>query len=295
MYAVPPVAQPEGAGPSGARRRPPAIIWRSCQAQASVPRRRRCAETETPSASRASPSRDPVGVIGARSGSHWDAHTVARWRSQSARAVMRRSQDRTVSWGTLRSAAIARWPPPAWWAGWASNAAATTSMVSARRGGTSAGSSTWVAAQSRHRARLALECLDHQREPSCIGQQPDGDLRLESPLFGEPGLTEPVTLVGLEVQGRNVVEDQAGWPQGCALRARGRELLAPPSLGMDPQTTVHRGVGGRHEPGFLQHTQTVELGRRLDDPRQHQLPKHLITAGRLIKAENVVGTRKRIA
>ena len=150
VYAAPPGAQPEGTGGSGARSRPPAIIARSCQAEASVPRRRRCAETATPSASRASPSRDPVGVIGGRSGSHREAHTVAWWRSHSARAVIRRSQDRTVSRGTSRSAAIARCPAPAWWA---SNAAATTSMVSARRGGTSAGSSTWVAAQSRHRAR----------------------------------------------------------------------------------------------------------------------------------------------
>jgi hypothetical protein len=47
---------------------------------------------------------------------------------------------------------------------------------------------------------VALERVHHQREPGRVGQQPDGDLRVQAPLLGEPRLTEPVTGVGLEVQ-----------------------------------------------------------------------------------------------
>ena len=47
---------------------------------------------------------------------------------------------------------------------------------------------------------VALERVHHQREPARVGQQPDGDLRLQPAFLGEPGLAEPVALIGLEVQ-----------------------------------------------------------------------------------------------
>src|SRR5213592_2111912 len=34
---------------------------------------------------------------------------------------------------------------------------------------------------------------------------------------------------------------------------------------------------GRADPGLLQNAQAVQLAGRLDDPRQHQLPEHLVT------------------
>src|SRR5690606_39361013 len=53
---------------------------------------------------------------------------------------------------------------------------------------------------------VAFERLDHQREPGCVGEQPDRDLQLQPTFLREPGFTEPVTAVGLEVQGGDVVD-----------------------------------------------------------------------------------------
>jgi hypothetical protein len=65
--------------------------------------------------------------------------------------------------------------------------------------------------QRDHRAgfgTVALERVHHQRCTGRIGQQAHGDLRLETPLFGEPRLTEPVTGVGLEPKCADVVQHQ---------------------------------------------------------------------------------------
>jgi hypothetical protein len=51
--------------------------------------------------------------------------------------------------------------------------------------------------------------VDHQREPRLIGEQADGDLRVQAAFLGESALAEPVPGIGLEIQGRDVVEDQA--------------------------------------------------------------------------------------
>src|SRR5207248_9850711 len=42
-------------------------------------------------------------------------------------------------------------------------------------------------------------------------------------------------------------------------------------------------IGRRVDPGFLQHPQRVQLAGRLDDPRQHQLPEHLVPTRRLLE------------
>ena len=76
----------------------------------------------------------------------------------------------------------------------------------------------------------ALKGVDHQRESGRVGQQVDGDLRLQAAFLGEPGLTEPVPGIGLEVQRRHVVQDSAGRAQSRVRRACGRHLLSPPCL-----------------------------------------------------------------
>jgi hypothetical protein len=58
---------------------------------------------------------------------------------------------------------------------------------------------------------VPFEGADHEREPILTGEQPDGDLGLQPPLFGEPQLAEPVPRVGLELQRGHVVEHEAGW------------------------------------------------------------------------------------
>ena len=65
--------------------------------------------------------------------------------------------------------------------------------------------------------------------PAASGEQADGDLRLQAALLGEPGLAEPVALVGLEVQRGHVVEDQAGRAQ-AGMGGAGRGQLLPPGL-----------------------------------------------------------------
>jgi hypothetical protein len=77
---------------------------------------------------------------------------------------------------------------------------------------------------------VAVECVHHQREPAHVSQQPDGDLRLEPALLGEPWLPEPITFVGLEVQGADVVQHQGGWAEPDMISARRRQRL-PPLLG----------------------------------------------------------------
>ena len=84
----------------------------------------------------------------------------------------------------------------------------------------------------QHRLGLGpvpLEGGDHQREPVLAGQQADGDLRFQAAFPGEPGLTEPVTLVGLEIEGAHVVEDQAGRAEP-GVRGAGRRQPLPPGL-----------------------------------------------------------------
>ena len=55
---------------------------------------------------------------------------------------------------------------------------------------------------------VALERLHRQREPRRVGEQPDGDLRLQAAFLGKSGLAEPVTGIGFEVQRGDVVEHQ---------------------------------------------------------------------------------------
>ena len=128
--------------------------------------------------------------------------------------------------------------------------------------------------------RVALERVHLQREPAHIGQQPDGDLRLQPAFLGEPGLAEPVTLVGLEVQRGHVVEHQRRRAQPDMRGARRREPL-PPLLGrIAGQPPVDRRIARRGDADLVQHPDRVQLAGRLDQPGQHQRLEHLVpTAG----------------
>jgi hypothetical protein len=56
--------------------------------------------------------------------------------------------------------------------------------------------------RGQHRGRLrgvALERLHHQREPRGVGEQPDGDLRFQSALGGEPELDPVIAELEREV------------------------------------------------------------------------------------------------
>ena len=141
---------------------------------------------------------------------------------------------------------------------------------------------------------VAFERLDHQRESGRVGEQPDGDLRLEPSFLGEPRLAEPVTAIGLEVQRRHVIQDQGCRSERRVRSARRRELLPPLRLGIHGQAALQRPIRRRGDAGLVQHTQRVELAGRLDDPRQHQLLEHLVPTRRVGEAECVVRAAQRL-
>ena len=95
--------------------------------------------------------------------------------------------------------------------------------------------------RGQHRMDLcfvALERLDHQRETGRVGQQADGDLWFETPLFGEPWLAEPIALVGLEAGSGLAGLAEAGHdaPDGRAI-VTGLEL-----------SSATQAASGCHEP-----------------------------------------------
>ena len=135
---------------------------------------------------------------------------------------------------------------------------------------------------------VALEGADHEREPVAASEQADGDLRLQPPFLGEPALAEPVTLIGLEIQSGDVVEDQAGRAQPGMRGTRSGDLLPPRVLRIGRQPPLERGIRRRRNPGLLQHPQRVQLADRLDDPRQHQLAEHLVPARRPPEPQHVI-------
>jgi hypothetical protein len=54
------------------------------------------------------------------------------------------------------------------------------------------------------------------------------------------------------------------------------------------------GARATHQRRLLQHPERILLARGLDDPRQHELPEHLITPGRLAEAEHIISTAQGI-
>jgi hypothetical protein len=60
---------------------------------------------------------------------------------------------------------------------------------------------------SRGLGLAALEGFDGQREPRCVGEQSESDLRFRRRSLENP-VREAVTGIGLEVQGAHVEQDQ---------------------------------------------------------------------------------------
>ena len=59
---------------------------------------------------------------------------------------------------------------------------------------------------------VAFEAADLQREPGTVDQQPDHDLRIDAAFLGIADLAQPVFLLSLEIQRRDVVEHQRDVP-----------------------------------------------------------------------------------
>ena len=103
------------------------------------PNLRVAAAAANPSACNASPSADPVAMIGAVIASNANSNVVNVSRQCAARAANRRSQPRTVLTGRPSSVAILRCPVPL---ALASNPVPITAALSALRASMNAGSST---------------------------------------------------------------------------------------------------------------------------------------------------------
>ena len=141
---------------------------------------------------------------------------------------------------------------------------------------------------------VALERGHGQREPGGIAQQAQRDLRIQSAFFREARFAEPIASVGFEVKRRHVIKHQTGRSQLCVDSARGRKCLPERWFGEQRKAAVQRRVRHRDHPSLLDHAQRVGLTGRLDDPRQHQLPKRLVPVGSCGEPELVVGRTQRI-
>jgi hypothetical protein len=140
---------------------------------------------------------------------------------------------------------------------------------------------------------VALEGVHHQREPSRIGQQADGDLWLQPALLAEPGLTEPVTLLSFEVQRGHVVQHQRRRAQPGMRGARAGDPVPPRFGGVPGQPAVDRRIRRRRNTDLLQHPDRLQLAGRLDDPGQHQSLEHLIPFASQVEPQHLVGRAER--
>jgi hypothetical protein len=143
-------------------------------------------------------------------------------------------------------------------------------------------------------ALLPSNALTMSGKPCWSVSRPMVICGLQPPLLREARLAEPVTGIGLEIQGGHVEEHQACPAEPRMRSARGGHLLPPGVPRIDRQPPLHRGIRRRGNPGLFQHPQRVQLASRLDDARQHQAGEHLITAGGPAKAQHLVGTHQGI-
>lgn len=132
--------------------------------------------------------------------------------------------------------------------------------------------------QDRLRLYLVpLEAADLQREPSTVDQQPDDDLRIDPPFLREAYFAQLIFLLGLEVEGGDVVEDQRHVAVGRdVLEAFGRDGGAVIVFERRPQIPFHGRVAGRLRPEVGQDAGGVAFRGRLDDPGDHKVPEHRI-------------------
>jgi len=74
-------------------------------------------------------------------------------------------------------------------------------------------------------------------------------------------------------------------PQPGVRGARGCQPLSPLGACIHRQAALEGRIRHRLDPDLGQHTQRLELAGRLDDPRQHQIPEHVIAIGRICQPE----------
>lgn len=125
---------------------------------------------------------------------------------------------------------------------------------------------------------VAFEQVHLERHPGLVDEQPDLDLRVHAMLLGHPHPPQGVLVVVLEVQGRHVVHHKRRRP-GRVQRVRqagARDLVAVAALVGTLERRVDRLLVRGLNSEVLEHPDRVDLRRRLDEARQHELHEHLV-------------------
>jgi hypothetical protein len=85
--------------------------------------------------------------------------------------------------------------------------------------------------------------------------------------------------------GRGGPSGRGFWP--CR-PSRLTQAETPPGIGLPGVSRKRPWPYNLYHPGLVKNPQAVELADRLDDPSQHQLPEHLVPAGRLLEPQRPV-------
>jgi hypothetical protein len=144
------------------------------------------------------------------------------------------------------------------------------------------------------RTRALRTCLLRRRYPAPNDGVEVKDLRplTRSALAGRSLTPTPQPALPKSGGERQKKDQQSG--SRSTTSTRRRAPATPRILRVGGQVARQGPVGGRVDPGRGKHAQRVQLAGRLDDPGQHQRPEHLITAGRGVEAQRVVGPAQRV-
>ncbi len=134
---------------------------------------------------------------------------------------------------------------------------------------------------------VAFETGDLQWEPGAVDEQPDHDLWIDPALFGVADLAQVVFLLGLEVQGGHI-EQQQSQPAGAGrvLEAAAGDPVAVVAGDDLREVALNRFVRHRISAEIAEDAQGIDLRGRFDDPGDDQVFEHRVVDD--VEAEPVV-------
>ena len=125
---------------------------------------------------------------------------------------------------------------------------------------------------------VSFEAADLERETPPVDQQADHDLRIDPAFFGVADLAQPVLVLRLEVERRDVIEHQRDVPAGQHVgEAQPGEPVTVVPIEAAAQRALTRGQARRDPAHLCQHPVHVQQAGRLDHPGDHQVTEHPIT------------------
>ena len=125
---------------------------------------------------------------------------------------------------------------------------------------------------------VSLEAADLEREALPVDQQADHDLRIDPAFLGVADLAQPVLVLGLEVERRDVVEHERDVPAGQHVgEAQLGETVTVVPIEAAAQCALARGQARRDPAHLCQHPVRIQQAGGLDHPGDHHVTEHLIT------------------